>query len=118
MHNDFTLFKRVVPSGKKVVYYYAYDENDVRQGPWTTKCLTATEARNYCHKLIKAGTLLPSKKNDLTFGCFAVDFWDYNSEYLKYQRSRNEVTEKYINICKGLMVNQILPFFRNTPLEK
>jgi hypothetical protein len=24
MHNDFTVFKRRVPSGKKVVYYYAY----------------------------------------------------------------------------------------------
>ena len=42
MHNDFTVFKRSVPSGKKVVYYYAYDENGVRQGPWSTKCLTVT----------------------------------------------------------------------------
>jgi hypothetical protein len=25
MHNDFTLFKRKVPSGQTVVYYYAYD---------------------------------------------------------------------------------------------
>jgi hypothetical protein len=36
MHNDFTLFWRVVPSGKKVVYYHAYDENVRRRGPWTT----------------------------------------------------------------------------------
>jgi hypothetical protein len=25
MHNDFTVFKRRVPSGKKVVFYYAYE---------------------------------------------------------------------------------------------
>ena len=26
MHNDFTLFSRKVPSGKTVVYYYAYND--------------------------------------------------------------------------------------------
>jgi hypothetical protein len=30
MHNDFTLFKRTVPSGEKVVYYYAYADDGKR----------------------------------------------------------------------------------------
>ena len=30
VHNDFTLYFRVIPSGKKVVYFYAYDENGKR----------------------------------------------------------------------------------------
>jgi hypothetical protein len=32
IHNDFTLYWRVIPSGKRVVYYYAYDEHDNRLG--------------------------------------------------------------------------------------
>jgi len=27
IHNDFTLYYRVTPSGKRIVYFYAYDEN-------------------------------------------------------------------------------------------
>jgi hypothetical protein len=30
MHNDYTLFWRTYPNGKKVVFYYAYDDKDVR----------------------------------------------------------------------------------------
>jgi len=35
MHNDFTLFSRTVLSGKTVVYYYAYNDDGERMGPWT-----------------------------------------------------------------------------------
>jgi hypothetical protein len=30
IHNDFTLYFRVAPSGKRVVYFYAYDKNGRR----------------------------------------------------------------------------------------
>jgi hypothetical protein len=50
MHNDYTLLWRTYPNGTKVVFYYAYDDNDVRQGPWTTKCRSITVARNYCNR--------------------------------------------------------------------
>jgi hypothetical protein len=33
IHNDFTLYWRVFPSGKRAVYYYAYDENGRWEGP-------------------------------------------------------------------------------------
>jgi len=36
IHNDFTLHFRVAPSGKRVVYYYAYDEDGKRLGVNTT----------------------------------------------------------------------------------
>ena len=49
MRNDFTLFYRVVPSGKKVVYYYAYNDEGVRLGPWTTGQVNKTAARNFCN---------------------------------------------------------------------
>ena len=53
MRNDFTLFFRVVPSGKKVVYYYAYDENGTRKVPWTTGLTNKTAARNRPYKSSK-----------------------------------------------------------------
>jgi hypothetical protein len=62
MHNDFTLFTRVVPSGKTVVYYYAYDEEDRRLGPWSTGQANKTLARNYCNQLNRQGKLLPGFK--------------------------------------------------------
>jgi hypothetical protein len=44
MHNDYTLFWRSYPNGKKVVFYYAYDDTDERRGPRTTKCRSITPA--------------------------------------------------------------------------
>ncbi|GHU13618.1 hypothetical protein FACS1894161_3760 [Spirochaetia bacterium] len=62
MHNDFTLFKRKVPSGEKVVYYYAYDDEGKRHGPWTTGETGLTAARNVCNRLNREGKLLPGPK--------------------------------------------------------
>jgi len=59
MHNDFTVFSRVVPSGKRVVYYYAYDESGKRRGPWSTGLASKTAAKNYCNALNRKGKLLP-----------------------------------------------------------
>jgi hypothetical protein len=60
IHNDFTLYWRVVPSGKKVVYYYAYDEDDNRQGGWSTGETTLTAARVKCNRLLREGKLVPN----------------------------------------------------------
>jgi len=66
MHNDFTLFSRVASSGKKVVYYYAYDGEGRRRGPWSTGQTSKTLARNYCNKLNREGKLLPKPKGKPT----------------------------------------------------
>jgi hypothetical protein len=58
MHNDFTLFKRTVPSGRTVVYYLAYDGEGKRRGPWSTGETSLTAARNYCNRLNLEGKLL------------------------------------------------------------
>ena len=118
MHNDFTMFKRTVPSGKRVVYYYAYDDDGVRQGPWTTGCMTITEAKNYCHKLIKNGGLVPDKKRVLIFGEFADGFWEEDSEYIRYQKSRYDISLNTLSLNRSLTKQQIMPFFGKMPLEK
>jgi integrase len=118
MHNDFTLFLRTYPNGKKVYFYYTYDGNGRRRGPWTTKSLTKTAARNYCHGLIKNGALIPDRRKAVTFGEYAAGFWDKGSEYIERQESRRNITESYIAACRQSAANQIVPFFGDTPLEK
>ncbi|MCL2044598.1 MAG: tyrosine-type recombinase/integrase [Treponema sp.] len=117
MHNDFTLFTRTYPNGTKVVFFHAYDDDDVRVGPWTTKCRNKTAARNYCNKMMKAGLLIPSKIKPVTFGEFAEGFFDRKSEYVKTQESRGSLTDTYLDHCKSLVGNHILPFFGNSPIE-
>jgi len=118
MHNDFTLFMRTYPNGKKVVFYHAYNEDGKRVGPWTTNSLTLTAARNYCHKLLREGALIPNKNKIVTFGDYANGFWERGSEYIKNQDSRADITDTYINNCRKYVANQLMPFFSNTPLDK
>jgi hypothetical protein len=63
IHSHFTLFMRKLPCGKRVVYYYAYDANDRRVGPWSTGEKTLTAARNRGEDLYRVGKLIPSKKS-------------------------------------------------------
>jgi hypothetical protein len=92
MYNDYTLFWRTYPNGTKVVFYYAYDDTDVRQGPWTTKCRSITAARNYCNRLIKTDRLIPNRGKVLTFGEYAQGFWEHGSDYLDNQEGRADIT--------------------------
>jgi integrase len=118
MHNDFTVFLREYPNGKKVFFYYAYDRDGVRRGPWTTKSLTKTAARNYCNALLRSGGLIPDKKPVITFGELAEGFWDRSSIYITRQESRADITDTYLINSKRNLANQIMPYFKDTPLDK
>ena len=118
MHSDFTLFLRKYPNGKEVYFYYAYDEEGRRRGAWTTKSKTKTAARNYCHKLIKNGILIPDRKKVLTFAEFAEGFWEKGSEYVQYRDSRTDITDSYISTSRSITENQLVPFFGGVPLDK
>jgi len=118
MRNDFTLFLREIPGGKKVYYYYTYDHEGQRRGPWTTKCNSKTAARNYCHALLKKGNLIPDRRKAITFGKYAEGFWVRGAEYVMRQESRREITDSYLFNCNINLNNQILPFFKDTPLNK
>jgi integrase len=118
MHNDFTLFMRTYPNGTKVVFYHAYDEDGKRVGPWTTNSQSLTLARNYCHKLLKAGELIPKKNKSVTFGEYSAGFWERESEYITRQESRKDITDTYISNCRKYVANHIIPFFGDTPINK
>jgi hypothetical protein len=61
IHNDFTLYWRVIPSGKRVVYYHAYDENGKRLPGKSTGETCLTVARVKCNQLLREGALVPKK---------------------------------------------------------
>jgi integrase len=119
MRNDFTLFFRVVPSGKKVVYYYAYDNDGDRCGPWSTGQITKTAARNFCNTLNRKGILLPEGKTMPTFEEYATGFWDWdNSPYLKERRKRVKLTQNYTDKCKKLTDSTLIPYFGKMSLDR
>jgi hypothetical protein len=78
IHNDFTLYWRVVPSGKKVVYYHAYDENGKRLYGKSTGEQTMTAARVICNRLLKEGKLIPDKTYMPTFAEYAHGWWEWD----------------------------------------
>jgi integrase len=118
MHNDFTLFTRVVPSGKTVVYYYAYDGEGNRLGPWTTGQANKTAARNYCNKLNRQGALLPGPVEIPTFAEYAAGFWDWeNSPYLKDRKKRRKLTEGYADKNKKVVDHTLIPYFGEMKLD-
>ncbi|NNM53110.1 MAG: hypothetical protein HKM05_00110, partial [Spirochaetales bacterium] len=90
-HNPYTLFPRVLPSGLKVFYYYAYSPDGRRHTARSTGCVTITDARHHCQKLLGDGLLIPeaNPQKAHTFQSFAQNFWIIGkSEYLKYREQR------------------------------
>jgi len=76
-----------------VYFYYAYDKDERRRGPWSAKSTSKTAARNYCHGLIKKGILIPDRKKVLAFAEYAKGFWEKDSEYVQYRDSRTDITD-------------------------
>ena len=119
MHNDFTLFGRKVPSGKTVVYYYAYDDEGRRLGPWSTGEANRTAARNYCNRLNREGRLLPGPKDIPTFEEYARGFWEWETcPYLKERRKRFNLTRSYAVKNRRVVDNQLIPYFGNMRLDR
>jgi hypothetical protein len=116
IHNDFTLYWRVLASGKRVVYYYAYDENNVRLPGRSTGETTMTAAWTVCNRLMRADRLIPQRGKPFAFGEFAEGFWEHGSDYLQNHEGRADITPLHIANCKKVVANQILSFFADVPL--
>ena len=119
IHNDFTLYFRVVPSGKRVVYYYAYDENGKRLYGRFTGETGLTAARRKCNQLFKTGLLTPEKNYIPTFAEYAEGWWDWDKcGYLKRQRKLNDLTKNYADKSKRILDEVLLPYFGKMPVNK
>jgi hypothetical protein len=119
IHNDFTLYWRVIPSGKRVVYYYAYDENDNRLGGWSTGETTMTAARIKCNRLLKEGKLSPTCDDMPTFAEYAQGWREWETcACLKKRRKRHNLTQAYADNNRKNLKNQLLPYFGEMPVNK
>jgi len=117
--DDFTLYRRKVASGIVVFYYQCYGADGKRLCGHSTGKTTKTEARKMCNQLLAAGLLIPANDKVPTFGEYAEGWWDWEtSVYLKNQRGRKDITRAYADNAKGIIRNQVLPFFGKTPLDK
>ncbi|MDR0442613.1 MAG: tyrosine-type recombinase/integrase [Treponema sp.] len=119
MHNDFTLFPRKLLSGKKVFYYYAYNSEGVRLGPWSTGQTGKTAARNYCNCLNREGKLLRRTKNVPAFAEYSAGFWDWEkSVYLRDRTKRRFLTQSYADKCARIVKKNLVPYFGKMRIDK
>ena len=119
IHNDFTLYFRVVPSGKRVVYFYAYDENGKRLHGRSTGETTLTAARIKCNRLFKDGVLAAKKNYMPTFAEYAKGWWEWDTcPYLRKRRKRYNLTRCYADLAKRNTEKILMPHFGNMPMNK
>jgi len=93
---DFSLYRRRLPSGKSVFYYQTYDENGKRTPGRSTGQTTKTTARAYCNGLLKDGKLRPSEQVKApTFAEYAKGWWEYDTcPYLQQRKKRRKMRRK------------------------
>jgi integrase len=119
IHNDFTLYWRVIPSGKRVVYYYAYDDGGNRLGGWSTGETTMTAARVKCNRLLREGKLIPNSGYMPTFVEYSQGWWEWDTcAYLKKRRKRHNLTQAYADNNLKNVRNQLVPYFGDMLLNK
>jgi integrase len=119
IHNDFTLYFRVVPSGKRVVYYYAYDAGGRRLFGRSTGETTLTAARRKCNQLLKEGLLVPNRDYIPTFAEYAVGWWDWETcDYLAKRRKHANLTKRYADTGKWILDKALLPYFGKMRIDQ
>lgn len=114
----FTVFPRKMKSGLVVWYYQTYDNNNRRTTARSTGQTLKGAARAYCNKLYKEDALIPNRGGNITFANYSVDWWEWDKcEYLKYRRSRRNLSQTYADAGKISVKNHLLPYFGKMRLE-
>ena len=107
----FTVFRRALPSGKRVYYYQCYDDKDKRQWAKSTGLTKKTEAVKYCMRLFREGLLIPEPKAP-TFAEFSQGWWDNETcRYLKWRELHEPLTRGTVDIHQRNFENHIKDYF-------
>ncbi len=68
--------------------------------------------------LFKEDALVPNEGGNITFGKYAENWWTWdNCEYVRYRRSRRELSRNYIDSGSANLRLNILPYFGKMKLE-
>lgn len=114
----FTIFPRKMKSRLIVWYYQTYDKNNRRTTARSTGQTSKGAARVYCNKLFKEDALIPNSSGNITFDKYAENWWIWDDcEYVRYRRSRRELSRNYIDSGRANLRNNILPYFGKMKLE-
>lgn len=109
----FYLFKRRLPSGKRVWYYYFYTENKERSTPRSTGCQRKNDAVIFCSSLFKQGTLGDS---NMLFRTFAEGWFQKgHPEYEEAVRS-GRVKPTTMRNYRACLKWNLLPYFAKIPI--
>ena len=115
----FSLYRRTMKSGQHVYYYMTYDELGKRVCGHSTGKQTKTEARNFCHRLLREGRLVPERGKVPTFEEFAKGWWEWGTcPYLLRRQARRTLTEAYADSSKSSLKNHLLPRWGKMRLDQ
>lgn len=127
----FTLFRRTLPTGTRVLYYWVRDDYMRRTGPFSTgkklNGLTEIQIKRLENRtrlelleLYKAGKL---GNSSVSFKAYTNKFFDENSKFTKWKniegtRFRDGIAPATIASYKKILENQLNPFFAKKTLHK
>lgn len=121
LRQDFSLYKRVMKSGKVVYYFQMYDEDGRRLPGKSTGKSNKTAATLYCQQLIREDRLNKQDINNKRpfFKDYAKGWWNFETcEYIQSRQGRREITESYVASGESMMRNHVLPYFKNYRIDK
>ena len=113
----YTIFPRVLKSGKTVFYYQFRDEEGRRSSAKSTGCTTLSTAKRFCQKLYNSGEL--TRITSYTFSVFVKDFFSKEKEWYKWKAVNNsKITDETIMSYNKFLNNQLMPYFENRKLDE
>jgi integrase len=120
LRDEFSVYKRRMPSGHTVYYYQIYDEDGKRSCGHSTGKATKTAARAFCVELIRERRLDEFKRSRVpTFAEFAEGWWVRGTcPYIESKEAREPLSKRYINRAKCVLDAHILPTFGSTRIDK
>jgi integrase len=114
----FTVYPRRMKSGRIVWYYQVYGENGKRTTALSTGQTTKSAAREVCRNLQKEDKLIPARAGRMTFKAYSMNWWVWEKcAYIKYRRTRQEITKNYADRSLSILNQHILPFFESIRME-
>ena len=114
----FIVFPRTLKSGRKVYYYQTYDAEGKRTPGRSTGAVRARDARVYCMKLYREGTLGVNVKKVPTLSEYSVGWWDMKTcRYLKSRIARRKISVSYARQARRYLEKHLIPEFGKSRLD-
>ena len=113
----YTIFPRILKSGKTVYYYQFRDPSGKRSSAKSTGCTTLSAARRFCQKLYNDGEF--KVNSHFIFSAYTKDFFSENSRYYKWKVANKErISLESMLAYDKFLRNQLMPYFKDFEISK